>query len=122
MVMHALIHNYSDNILLVQEAAHVLLMQAQYLKYAASTTLELITVAQVRLHTHMFSKSVQKHTHIKNHAQRDEDNNLNHFSNDAVKFIAAIWRSYLGSGRSQLWPSHELRNTIIRTAMYVLTT
>ncbi len=41
-------------LLLVQAVASISLIQARHLKDSASTTLDLIAVAQVRLYTHMF--------------------------------------------------------------------
>lgn len=54
------------------------------------------------------------------YSQEDKDRNLDRLSQDAIVFVAAISRSYLGSRMPQLWPSSELGNIIIDVAMYAL--
>lgn len=56
---HPRISSELRNILLVEEAASESLIQAQYLKGAASATLDLIAAAKVRSHTPMFAMGLQ---------------------------------------------------------------
>lgn len=117
MVHHPIIHE-RRNILLVQEAASTSLIQASYLNDAASTTLDLIAAAKVRLHTHISVTACAYHTHLKQHVQRREDENLMHLANDAVVFIASVWRSYLESTSPRLWPSRELHDILCEINVY----
>lgn len=106
------------NILLVYEAASTSLGQAPCLKDAASTALDLIAAAQVRLTTHISVTACIYHTHLKQHAQCHEDRNLTHLVNDAVVIMASVWRSYLESTSQHLWPSRELHNIILDITVY----
>lgn len=105
------------DLLVVQEAARASLTQAQCLNYTASITLDLVAAAEVKVYPHIFSTGL---IHIKHLSQREKNKNLTYLANDAIVFIAAIWRSYQRASSPELWLSRELRNIIVDISMYVI--
>lgn len=89
--------------------------QARYLKDAASTILDLIAVAKVRLQNvkDIFTGTTSEFS------QEDNDKHLNCLCNDAAVFIALVLRSYLGASTPQLRLSRELSDIIIGIIVYV---
>ena len=61
-MVYPTINSYAfRDLLMVQEAASISLVKAQYLKDAASTTLDLIAAAKVRLLAHMLVSAKCRH-------------------------------------------------------------
>lgn len=103
--------------LLVHEAAQQ--SPIKCLQEAASTVLELITVAKVGTQRIISGITHTDLLDFKGKLDKGRRGSFDSLVHGAVALTAVIWRSYLTSNTQRQWPSQEQLNSITDFALYV---